>query len=65
MIKFLKKQHYTPEFAPTTRDLAHIVKTHNVIPVPVYSDKMARDLIILPRGIIFLRPKSKKKTIEF
>lgn len=65
MINFLKKQRYTPELAPTTRHLAQIVKEHNVIPVPVYSDKMARDLIIQPRGIIFLRPKSKRRPIEF
>lgn len=65
MMKFLKKQRYTAELAPTTRDLAQIVKEQNVIPVPVYSDKMAKDLIILPRGIIFLRQKRKRKPIEF
>lgn len=65
MMKFLEKQRHTLELAPTTRDLARIVKEHNVIPIPVYSDKIARDLIVQPRGIIFLRSKNKRKPIEF
>lgn len=65
MVKISKKQRYIPESAPTTRELAKIVKEYNVIPVPVYSDKLARDLIIQPRGIIFLRPKKRRKPIEF
>ena len=69
MIKFFKKQSNVPELTPTTRDLARIVKEHNVVPVPVYSDKIARDLIVQPRGIIFLRPTRNKgrgrKPIEF
>lgn len=65
MIKFVKKKRYVAEIAPTTKDLAKLINEYHVIPVPEYSDKTFKGLIVQPRGLIFLRPRKKRKPIEF
>ena len=54
----------TPPRVITTLDLAQLISTENVIPVPLYSEKKESELIVIPRGTIYDQKVKNKKTIK-
>ena len=48
----------------TTRGLAKVMLEKRIMLVPAYSEKDARELIVIPRETIYGQNPKKKKTIK-
>lgn len=48
----------------TTRELADYIVEKRVIPVPKYTEKKERALIVVPRGTIYGQKPKKKNRIK-
>ncbi len=58
-----KKKIYSP--VVVAQDLTRVMLEKRVIPVPNYSEKKEREMIVSPRGTIYGHNVKKKKSLKW